>query len=300
VTCGAAIAAVAVVPAVAASAPAVTTHPGVQVTLLDAGAAPRSRLRLMPSAAPQSVLVTLSTELTQSGAVSQHVGPLNIQTVVSFAPSLTAPNGTIRVSYTYGAFRLLDSSSGTPDVLSGIRDAFAQFQGFGGQMTVSPTGAVLSNTFSIPPAVNPTVKSLLQQLSGQSDQLGVPLPSQPVGIGARWRGTTHLLVAGISLTQTYEYTLRSRDGTRLMIDVHYTQTAASQRASLPGVPSGTTVTVTGFHTAGGGSTVADLSRIGAVGGHVDAQGLERFRVQRGSRSATLTQQLRLSVDIAAG
>jgi hypothetical protein len=287
-------------PVVAGPAFADTTRPGVQIQLLDPGAVPRSRLRLTPSGAPQAVVLTLSTEVTRSGASTQHVGPLQIQTVVSFAPSSTATNGTIRVPYTYGALRLLGTSAGSPAELSAIRDALTQFQGFGGQLTLSPTGAVLSNTFSIPPAVNATARNLLQQLSGQSDQLGVPLPPQAVGVGARWRATTHLVVAGIRLTQTYDYLLRSREGTRLTVDVRYSQAAASQRVTVPGVPAGTNVSVAGYHVAGSGSSVADLSRVAAVSGHVAAQGVQRFRVELGGRSQTIDQQVRLSVDLAAG
>jgi hypothetical protein len=288
------------VAAVAGPAFAATSRPGVQVKLLDPGAAPRSLLRLAPNAAPQAVVLTLSTEAIQSGASSQHVGPLHIQAVVSFAPSSTSANGTIRVPYTYGDFRLLDTSAGSPAQLSAIRDAFNQFQGFGGQLTLAPNGAVISNTFSIPPTVDPTVRNLLQQLSGQADQLAVPLPSQAVGVGARWRGTTHLVVAGISVTQTYDYRLRSRDGTRLTVDVGYTQTAAPQRVTLPGVPAGTNVSVTAYHIAGSGSSVVDLSRVAAVSGHVDAQGVQKFRVSQGGQSQTINQRVLLAVDIAAG
>ncbi len=206
------VAAATTIPVVAGPAPAETTRLGVQVKLLDAGAAPRGLLRLRPVATPQALVLTFSTEETQSGISSLHVGPLVIQTVVSFAPSSTTANGTIRVPYTYGAFQLLDSSAGSPQELMALRDALATFQGFGGQMELSSTGAVISNSFSIPATVNSQVRDLLQQVSHQSDQLGVPLPSQAVGIGARWQATTHLFVSGISLTQTYVYTLRSRAG----------------------------------------------------------------------------------------
>lgn len=287
-------------PALAGTAPAETTRPSVQVKLVNRGADPRSLVRLAPIPEPQSVVLTLGTEITQSGVSSQHIGPLNIQTVVSFAPTSTAANGTIHAPYTYGAFQLLDSSIGPPEALTAIRDGFRQFQGFGGQLTLSSTGAVISNTFSIPPAVDPNVRSLLQQLSGQSNQLGVPLPSQAIGIGARWQATTHLFVSGLSLTQTYEYTLRSRAGTRLGIDVRYTQTAANQRVRLPGVPGNASVTVAGYRITGSGLTVADLSHLASVSGHVTAEGVQRFRIQRGRRSGTLDQELRLSVDVSGG
>lgn len=273
---------------------------GVQIQLLDPGASPRGVLRLRPVTIRSSRTVTFSTQLTQSGASSDEVGPLQIQTVVSYAPSPVGRDGTFRVSYSYGSFELLDSSVGTPQQFDAVRTSLAQIKGLGGRFTLSSTGAVLSSRFQIPSTVNSTARSLLQQLSGQSSQLSVPLPTQAVGIGARWRGTTQLVAGGIKLQQTYVYTLRSRDGTQLTLDVSYTQTATPQHLPSTGLPSGETVNVTSYHVAGTGTTVLDLAQVAPVSGHVAAQGLQVLRVQRGGQSGTINQQLKLAIDLAAG
>lgn len=204
------------------------------------------------------------------------------------------------MSYAYQTFKVLDSSVGTPAQLDAIRASLAQFQGFSGQYTLSSTGAVLSNHFVIPATVNSTLRSLLQQLSDQSNQLSVPLPTEAVGPGARWRATTQLVAGGIRLTQTYDYTLRSRVGTRLNLDLRYTQIAQRQRTALPGVPPGTTVTVTKYHVAGSGTTNVDLTQVVSASAHLAAQGLQVFQVQQGGQSETINQQLNLGIDVTTG
>jgi hypothetical protein len=270
---------------------------GGQIQLLDPGANPRAPIRLKADPAPETETLTFSTEITQSGVASAHVGPLAIQTRISITGIGAGPNGTIRVPYTYGSFKLLDISVGPAQQLNAVRASLAGFQGFGGQFTLSSTGAVLANRFVIPRTVSSSVQSLLQQVSDQSDQLSVPLPTQAIGVGARWRGTTQLVAGGIKFKQTYEYTLLSRDGNRLSLDVRYTQTAPRQRVAAAGLPSGATLTVTGYHIAGAGTSVLDLSQVIPASSHLTAQGLQIFHLQRGGQSGTLNQQVHVGVDL---
>jgi hypothetical protein len=288
--------------AVSTSGPAAARVPaaGVQVQLLDPGTKPREVLRITPNSAPTSRTFTFTNQVTQSGISSTTVGPLQIRTVISTTAGLAGPNGTIRVPYTYGSFQLLDTSAGTPQQLDAFRMSLAQFQGFSGEYTLSSTGAVLSNRFHIPTTVNATVRGVLQQLSNQSGQLTIPLPTQAVGTGARWQGTTQLTVGGIRFQQTYEYTLRSRDGSHVALDVRYTQTAARQRAKVPGLAAGVTVDVTNVRVTGMGTSELDLSQAIPISGHLTAQGVEEFRARKGRQSGVLNQQVRLGIDLIAG
>jgi hypothetical protein len=242
--------------------------------------------------------LTFGTQVTRSGISTGTVGPLQIRTIITAMVHNAGPKGTIRIPYTYGNFQLLNTSVGDPQQLAAVRTSLAQYRGLSGEYAVSSTGQVLSNRFKIPSGVNSTLRSLLQQLSSQSDQLSVPLPTQAVGIGARWRGTTQLSAGGITARQTYEYTLRSREGGRLALDVTYTQTAPHQRVSAPGLSKGETVDVTNYLVTGTGTTGLDLSQVAPLNGHLVAQGVQEFQVKQGSQSGKLTQHVQLSVDLA--
>lgn len=258
-------------------------------------------LRLTALAAPIKRTATYSEQLVQSGGPSTvSVGPLRMRTVISSVIPPAAPGGVITVPFTYGSFRLLPTSVGSSAQLKAIRAYLATFGGLSGEFTVSTTGAVLSSSVAIPPSANATVRTLLQQLSNQSSQLSVPLPTQAVGIGARWRATTHLSAVGVELSQTYEYTLVRHEGTRLTLEVGYTQTGARQPAAFPGLPAGVTAELTGWNITGTGTTVLDLSQVIAVEGHLEAQGREEFRFDQGAQSETLDQHVKFGFDVAPG
>lgn len=273
---------------------------GIRVHLEDPGSTPRSLLRIQPGSTPARRIVTFTTEVMQSGIATQTVGPLAIQTTIAFSGTTKGPGGTIQLPYKYEGFQLLASSVGTPEELAAVRAALSQSPGLGGQFTLSPTGAVVSGHISVPSGTSSALRSLLQQLSDQSTQLSVPLPTQAVGVGAHWRATTQLTVGGISLTQTYDYTLRAHDGTTVALDVSYVQSAPRQRVKSKSFPSNETVTVTTYRIAGTGTSTIDLSQVAPMTGHVAAQGIQVFRVQQGRQSRLLNQQLQIGVDVAPG
>ncbi len=291
-----AVSAAAVVATIPAPAGAKATG-GVQVQLVDPGASPRLPVRFVSPAATITRTFRFSVQIVQSGAASDTVGPLNLQLVITSPIGPAARDGSIDVPFTYGDYQLLDTSVGTPEQLDAVRSGLDTINGLGGEFRISSTGAVLSSRLNIPPDATATVRQLLQQFSSQISQLSVPLPSQPIGDGAHWRATTQLSAFGITVRQTYDYTLQNRTGNRLVLQVHYVQTAPSQRASVPGLPKGVTVQLTSFRTTGSGTQTLDLAEIFSVDAHVTAKGRQVLRAQQGDKTATINQDLRLGFDI---
>lgn len=61
----------------------------------------------------------------------------------------------------------------------------------------------------------------------------VPFPIEPMGVGARWRVTRPNGSADAKMTRTTEYTLRSRSGNRIVVEVRDSGTAADAADALP-------------------------------------------------------------------
>jgi hypothetical protein len=145
------------------------------------------------------------------------------------------------------------------------------------------------------------VSSLVTQLGDQLRTLSIPFPAEPVGVGARWRATTQLTLNGIEATQVYEYKLKKRTGTKLVIGVTGTQTARRQTVELPDTASGAQLEVRKFKSSFRGENTVELTSLLPTAGQVKSNGDQTFRIKAGSQSGTLTQQLtvRLVVKPAA-
>jgi len=146
--------------------------------------------------------------------------------------------------------------------------------------------------------LDPTAANLMSQVSDQVGSLAVPFPVEAVGIGARWRGVSSARSTGIDARQTYEYTVRERDADHVVLDVEYTQTAPRQRAELPGVPTGTKVSITKFRVAGTGTATIGLSALLPVESKTHAAGVQIFSVQENGDHHTLTQKVTADVSVS--
>ena len=98
--------------------------------------------------------------------------------------------------------------------------------------------------------------------------LTVPLPNEPVGVGARWRVTRPVGSSGtmmISTEYATEYTLRSRTGNRILVEFR----ASGLAADAPGAPPtegkvGSTITKTTVNSdkvEESGRGIIDLDRL---------------------------------------
>jgi hypothetical protein len=294
------VAAVAVVPPITATAgESKTSAPSVRV--LDAGEQPREEVRFAPAPdSTQSLAMTVGTTIEQSGAVDSTFGPLDYRIPIEITPGALASDQTFPAAFAYGNIELLDSSEVDPEVLEQVRSNFEELAGITGAYTFSTTGAIVDGTLDIPEDVDSSITQLLEQFEQQANQLAVPLPEEPIGVGARWRVKTRLELVGIKTTQIYTYTLLERSGNRLEVGVRFTQKARRQGAELPGVPSSVDVTVTKYKVTGKGTATVDLSLTVPAESSLRASGVQNFRATDGKDTEEISQQITLRVDTEPG
>lgn len=271
-----------------------TARAEVRVDLINPGRGPREALRLEPVAGTRTTgTMTMSIEIDQSGVTSAHVTQTT-EVVFSTVVNEVAPDGTFEMGFTYDTFELIDAN-GTDAQRAQVQELFDQFAGLTGTYSMTATGQVTESSFELPDLDQPAVEQLLQQLLDQADQLAIPFPEERVGEGARWRSTTRLEAGGINVRQTYTYTLVSRDDTGIELGVKYVQTAKRGQAELPGVPPDVDVTITEYKVRGSGSANVDLTIGFPNDSQTHASGRQAFRLDDGSDSGSLVQDIELDV-----
>jgi len=82
--------------------------------------------------------------------------------------------------------------------------------------------------------LDPMLRSLLEPMADQADDMTVPVPSGPLGIGATWSDTLTLDLLGVTTTTEVTYVLTEIDGTRYTLESSTTQTQSG-----PGIVSST-------------------------------------------------------------
>jgi len=247
------------------------------VELLDDGAQPRTELRLQLAAGTSTTAeISTTIKLTQrTGGRSRTVDTpeISIETTVKVASVATDGSATIDVEY--GDSKVADDDSFSEEQLDQVRDSLDSIEGITGTFTVTPTGAASNADYQVPPDADATVRSMIEQLGGQTSRLTVPFPDEAVGEGARWRAKQEVELNGATINQTATYTLKSRTDDDITLGVQVRQRADDQvLSSAQG-----TADLVRHRGTGKGTTELDLTS--AFPSSVDLDFVARQRLEAG-------------------
>ena len=268
-----------------------------RVTMLSAGKAPLTPLRLVLVPGKSHGLVEFREELHQflDGSPGTDVNTPPIRIPIDASVDAVSAKGDASVSTMYGDPTVVDDGSSDAESRASLESTLTTLDGVTTTATVTPRNARRDPQVSGTEQLDSTTAQLAEQLGSQLGYFSVLFPQEAVGVGGRWRTTTSLTAAGIDVVQTYDCTLRARQANVVTIDVEYVQTAPRQRVSLPGVPKTARVDLTRYRVTGRGTVTLDLASVLPADGTIHASGVQVFRVRAPGDEATLTQKLAFDV-----
>lgn len=267
-------------------APVAAPVDGPIVELVDAGAEPRTELRL---AIADGTMETMVTDMTQS--ISQEVDGTPLSAVTTSVVTETA----IAVATVDGGFQLSSEVTGMeagpeadPAVVAAMEDAAAQMIGLITVATLDERGIVLDQQTS--DSGNPTVDQMVDSVAG----ISAPFPAEPVGVGATWTVTQVLDLAGVLTTQTATYTVVELDGSTLVLDATVAQSVEPDSKLVQG---GISLDVLEWTNDGTGRLTIDLTKV-TPSSSMTSIGTQVFGVP--GTDERLTQTIETEVTISAG
>lgn len=228
------------------------------IELVDAGAAPHQplRYRFQPDFSEQA---SLDLNVQMAVSMAGQVLPLGAMPPIRMRMALrtteVSADGSARIQ-----FELLSAEAeGTDAQAAQLNQALASTKGISGWYRVDPRGQVSESQVKAPEGDNPA-GAVMQDLEQSMQQMAAPFPVEAVGNGARWRVTQNVTNNNMRMTQTAEYTLRERNGNRLVLDVKMVDAALDAAGGLP--PGATLDSV---RMQGGGATTIQLDRLVPTG-----------------------------------
>ena len=199
------------------------------VELLEAGAPPRSPLRLQPQEGARQTLVMrvrLSASVDAEG--NQLPTPAFPELTYGLETRVVAvaADGGARFEMTLTDVEVGEADEGQEGAAETYRSAVAGLKGLVVQGTVSPRGVFGGFELAYPKEAAEPAQRALEDLRRALRDLSAPLPAEPVGAGARWRQQTEVEALGRPLRQVTTYELVARDAAVCRIAIAMTQEAA--------------------------------------------------------------------------
>lgn len=250
------------------SATSTSTSPTVSVRLLDHGGEPLRTLRYTWHVDRKELMtVELRTTASLVGAGVHQDTPLPpLHVVITIDPQSTTSEGDLRFAWhVVQASADVDAGGASPQLSEAWRLQITPVEHLSGTAVVGPDG--LSKGVTLDPTSNtaPDAEMVVQVVQMLRDYVA-PLPTEPVGKGARWQRVTSLHAKSGDATQTDTYTLTELHGDKGKLDDVVAQTASPQTLTPPPGSAQSTppARVDSLLTSGTETLTFDLGRIVAL------------------------------------
>ncbi len=186
------------------------------VTLLEPGSGTRQPLRYrFESGRTETAKMDSTVQMTMVAPGIQlpvvAATPMSIE--IRVRTTEAAADGSAKLQFEV----LSAQASGNSPTAAQLNPVLAGLKGLSGSYSVDARGQVTSSPMAASGAAMgaPSVADIQEQMQ----QLALPLPAEAVGVGARWRALQNTSANGLEVTQTTEYTLRSRNGEQAELEV---------------------------------------------------------------------------------
>ncbi len=251
---------------------------GFTTTLLDAGAEPRQELRYRyVMGTPERTRIVTTREDSgrdYDGTSLAYEGVHTLEVTVTprrkKALHLIQFDATVDVSSTE-----LSRSDANSRIVAEVRDEALDGGTAQGMYTDRGLGAAINPRYSrIPDAI---AAGQVADLWRSIAQLPVPLPVEPVGVGARWTVTQPVeLDDGASLDVVETFSLIAFDGGRGSVVGSIQVEATDVSLQVPRLPKGTTVVIEEVAYQSEGVTVFSLDRFAPISSSAEGTSSARF------------------------
>lgn len=222
--------------------------------MVSAGNAPRKLLRYhIPKGSSQALDVSIDMSL-MAGDMGGPV-PTIVMSLLLGAEDVAA-DGSVKLHTTIVEVTARDRAESKIPA-SALAGPLEAMKGIALTSTLAPTGRLSKSQVEGGKQLPPDVTTQLSALTTSFENVVMPLPNEPIGVGAVWRSSRELNQNGMKLTTVNTFSVTAIDGDKITYtmetDVHGTDQQITQ--------AGTTVEIKDITGAGGGKGVLHLDKL---------------------------------------
>ena len=235
-----------------------------QFELVTAGAAPLRQLRYRPiKGATSRFEMSMNFDLESGGAV--HTMP-TLTLDLELAVVDVASDGSAKLRTTIKHASATDRVANAPVSAAQMNEGLRKFDNVVITSTLSPQGRQRDSKVAAGQDLSPVLMQQITTMTQGLEQLAMPMPDQPVGIGAKWRSIKKLAQNGIDMTSTTTIDITAIEGDQVSF-ASTTQLAGPDQTLKQDNRS---VMIAKVGGTGGGTGTIDLARL-AMSGELRAE-----------------------------
>jgi len=269
--------------------------------LLEAGEAPLRALRYRLAAGSTHQLVmtlrmSLGVEIDGRGAPVQRAPAMRM--VFDCKVTEADPAGA---RFDFGLAdppELFETEGIPPAVLEPMKKSLASLSAIRGHVAMTSRGVVKEANIQVGPGLDKSAEQMVQSMRQSMEQTSVPLPEEPVGVGARWKMLHRVQAGGVIVYQVAEFKFIRFEGPVATLAVVFEQFAPRQEMALA-AGAGARAVLTSMQGHGEGHLAVDLtSPVPRSSAEFDTT--LRMNIQQQDRTLQMGMRNRMRVQVEPG
>lgn len=263
-----------------------------ELTVEDAGDEPRRELRYTPEVG-DTQRVEMRMRMSMTMRMQGFEMPPTVIPEVTYTTVFTVDEvegDLIRYSGEYVDVTMADGEGVEPALRQQMQAELDQIRGATFSAEMTNRGILREAEF------DGAGGDMMQSLEQTIDQLGMPLPEEPVGVGARWTSKSQPTMEGITMDQTVTAELRSMEDERVTIHADLEMTAEDQQVEVEEAP-GAEVRIVQMRSTGSIDSDIDLTRLLPESAVAETEMNAEMEINAGQGVQAMEQQMEMVLEI---
>ena len=209
-----------------------------KIKVLKTGKGPKKTLRYaFKEGQKENISMTISMAMDMSmgaGGSNKMILP-DMKMDMTMQIAGKAGKGKYKTSYELTGADVVETKGVDPNVTTAMKKSIGNMVGTKGSSVIDNRGFQSGGKVENSAKMSAQVKQMMESTTHSVEQLSSPLPSEPVGKGAKWVLSQNTMQNGIKINQKTTFTLVSLKGNKGVLKLDIVQTAPKQKAKMNGM-----------------------------------------------------------------
>jgi hypothetical protein len=184
-----------------------------------------------------------------------------------------------------------------PELVKARRSQVKKLVGLRGSMIVDNQGNTKQANFNTPETLDPNTKKMVEQMVTSLKQLSSPVPSEAVGVGAKWK-IPSVTANGMTMNENSTYELVDLKDNVASLQVTMEQQAGEQKINPQGLPPGASIDLKSMNSQGNGKRKLALNKVMPISYTMSMRSKSQMSVKDPNSEKATAMDMNVSVEMA--
>ena len=206
------------------------------------------------------------------------------------------PEGGVETVIAIAGVEARKADETAPEVTKEQRKTLAALEKTAAELHFDRSGLVSRAKLDTPATMPPALRNIVDAMEQAVRLLVVPLPEEPVGVGAVWKHERHFPLGGVSLREVTTYELIAREGDEITLAFKTEAAGTPGPFHPPHLPAGSRAELLRFQGTGTGTARIHVKRLAPL--ELTAKRRSEMEMRVGPLNKQMTMNITTEADTA--